>query len=154
MADRIVTVQIRGAKEIEEIFKMLPIKVQGSVMLAALRTGGNLVRSAYKQRIPIRSKPPGAKSFGKKGIKGRLPGFGRASVIVAKKPGTTQNIEVGASKRAFYLSILEFGGKYWAPRGWLRAAWLQTQAPALAKIGGYLMIYIERYAERQARKNP
>jgi hypothetical protein len=147
----LITVDIKGAKEIEEVLDMLPPKVRGRLMLSALRTGGNLVRTAYRRRIPTR-KEPGPKRIKKGGAKGRLPGFGRASVIVAKKRGESEAVEVGASRRAFYLRILEFGGRWWAPRGWLRAAWIEQQAAVLAKVGGYLWVNIQRYAERKARK--
>lgn len=145
-----ISIKIEGAAEIQKVLDSLAPRVRGKVMVAALRSGGNVIRTSAKQRIPIRSEP-GAKAFRKGGSKGRLPGFGRASVIVRKVRGG-DIVEVGASKRAFYLRFLEFGTRFISARPWLRPAFDETGAAVLERIGASLRTNIDRIATGAARQ--
>lgn len=145
------TVDIKGAEELSKVFDELPREVRNKIMMGALRAGGNIVRTSYRRRIPIRQATGSAeaKRISKRSPAYRLPGFGRASVIVVKKRGEENAVETGASRRAFYLRILELGSRYISPRGWLRQAFAESEAPVLAKIGGMIWVGIERWVARQ-----
>lgn len=145
-----ITVRIEGAAEIQKVLDTLPKRIQGKVMVAALRAGGNEIRKDAKARVPIRSEP-GPKPLKKGSRRGRLPGFLRASIIVRKVPGADM-IEVGSSKRAWYGRLLEFGTRYMSARPWLRPAFDEKGPAALAKIGESLRKNIERIATTAARQ--
>lgn len=55
MADVSGSLQVRGLKELDEAMRKLPVEVAGPITLAALRAGGELIRSAAAANVDSRT---------------------------------------------------------------------------------------------------
>ena len=104
-------VQIRGFKELDAELKILPLKVQQTIMGKVVRAGANVVLKAARDNAPARSIVEESwRSFGAK----NPPGFlkSRKGIIVrrAKNPKAGHITDlVGISPKAFYGLFIEKG---------------------------------------------
>lgn len=118
--------EVKGLKELDELLKAFPEKVQRNCIRSACYAGAVVWRDGAKGRVPIRKEPEGLVRMGRGASKGRLPGFLRASVRVwkvrGKSGGATITYGVGTRGMAFYGKFLEFGTSKMAARPWLRPA--------------------------------
>jgi HK97 gp10 family phage protein len=118
--------EIKGLKELDDVLKTFPEKVQRRCIASACFAGATVWREGAKGRVPVRSTPSGPIRMNKGGTKGRLPGFLRASIRVWKRRGMaggpTVSYGVGTRGYAFYGRFLEFGTSKMAARPWLRPA--------------------------------
>lgn len=146
-----ITVKIEGGKEIQQVLDTLPLRIQGNVMTAALRAGGNIIRKELRARTPERDEP-GAKAFKKGGTKGRLPGFARAAIRVAAQRGMRDVILVGWFSRAWYMRLYEFGSRHQPARPLLRPVFDTTQDAVLLKIGAQLRTVLDRIVTNLANQ--
>ena len=117
--------EIKGLKELDEVLKTFPEKVQRNAIASACFAGAAVWREGAKGRVPVRTSPAGLVRMGK-GAQGRLPGFLRASIRVWKKRGiqggATVTYGVGTRGYAFYGKFLEFGTSKMSARPGLRPA--------------------------------
>jgi HK97 gp10 family phage protein len=144
-----VTVQIKGAAELDRVLRQLPVEIARKELTGAVMEGANIVRRAVQDAAPVRVDPT-PKAIGKGG-KGRLPGYLRANIRrgVVRAGTASVTIAVGTGA-AFYGFMLEFGTRFMAARPWFRPAWEASREAALAKIGLALGKRVERAAERLA----
>lgn len=150
MADSL-KVEIKGARELDELLKQLPDRVAKQVLAGALMSGGQVIRAEIQRRAPVRH-DAGAKKIGK-GAKGRLPGFLRASIARRRirRGSAALTIGVGPLRSAFYAMFQEFGTRHQPARPFMRPAFDAKAGEALQKIGEALGRGIDRAAARLAK---
>lgn len=118
--------EVKGLKELDEVLKTFPGKVQRNCIRSACFAGAAVWRDGAKGRVPVRTNPPDPVRMFAGSTKGRLPGFLRASIRVWKvrgrEGGPSITYGVGTRGMAFYGKFLEFGTSKMSARPWLRPA--------------------------------
>lgn len=141
--------EIKGLKELDDVLKTFPEKVQRNAIKSACFAGAAVWRDGAKGRVPVRSDPPGPIRMGRRSTHGRLPGYLRASIRVwlkrGKEGGPTVTYGIGTRGYAFYGKFLEFGTSKMAARPWLRPTVDSLVGWATEAMRSRLQQRIERY---------
>lgn len=149
---------IKGAREIDELLKKLPVSVAKRVVGNAMRAGGRVVQREAKNRAPVGSDEPHPKY-------GKLRDNIRVKTVAERGKSTAIAVHIGA---AFWGFFLEFGtgvrrlkkarvlsdgttvfGTEVAPiraQPFMRPAWDASKERALARIAKGLGDGIQREA--------
>ena len=135
-------IEIKGAKELEKVLRMLPRKMSEDVLVRATRSGASIVRNEVKRRAPVGSGPAHPKY-------GRLKNNIKTTKI--KQRGGAASIVVHTGK-AFWGSFLEFGTSKMPAHPFFRPAFDAIWPKALEKIGERLGINLEKAATQLAGK--
>ena len=103
-------IQIQGLKELDELLKTLPAKIEGNVVRSALRAGQNVIGNAAKKTLAANGNiNTGALQ---KSIRVR---FNRKS---EKRYGWIRSNLIAGNKEAWYAHLIEFGtGSYYSGKG-------------------------------------
>lgn len=103
---------IRGGRELDELLRTLPAKIEKNIMRSALVAGARVVAKEARQRAPVG--PPseaGEKLYG--GYAGALRDSIRVTSRVGKDGRVTASVKAGGTTKkganVFYAHIVEFG---------------------------------------------
>jgi len=132
--------EIKGAKELEKVIRMLPRKMGEDVLVRATRSGATIVKNEIKKRAPVGKGPAHPKY-------GRLKNNIKTTKI--KQRGGAATIAVHTGK-AYWGSFLEFGTSKMSARPFFRPAFDSRWPKALDKIGERLGINLEKVAKQLA----
>lgn len=118
-SDRVV---VHGGKELEQLFRSLPLELQKKALRKAARAAGKIVAASAKSLAPVKT---GAL---RNAIKVR-------AMRRSRKPRV--GIIVGPSARdfvgdQFYAAMIEYGTKKMAPKPFMRPAFQATEKAATA----------------------
>lgn len=126
-----------GLAEIDRVLSELPYTIARKVLRSALRKGANKVKNEAKARAPVDT------------------GRGRASIMAKAMPssrksdGLTVTINVGPSKKGFYLRWAELGKRGQTPTPFLRPALDAKSAEVVRDLGSDVAKAIRREANRR-----
>jgi HK97 gp10 family phage protein len=139
---------LKGFEELERGLNALPAAIASKIARQSMLKGARVIQREAKLRAPVRIEG-GVRRF-KKGGKGRLPGYLRASIVARLKrvPGAGITYAIGWTKLAFYGAFIEFGTRRQAARPFLRPAADSKFAEAVQTIGADLGPKIEREARK------
>lgn len=139
---------VRGAKQLDDLLRLLPRKIVAKHLRKALRAGANVIKDEARRHAPVRADEarktfaaPDRKRKGFKVVKARPPGFLRRQIIVGfrrQQVETGMTVSIGPSKAAFYGLFQELGTSRQAARPFLRPALDVKADEAIAAIGAEL----------------
>lgn len=130
----IVKTEIEGAKEMDKLLKLLPVKMAASILDASVRTGAVIIRDDAKSRAPVDT--------------GELRDSIRIQKIGSKQ--TITEFRVGPDKNHWYGIFAEFGTSEDSAHPFLRPAFDTNASDALDKIGEQIGKKIEARAKKLA----
>jgi len=133
-------IEIKGAKELEKVLRMLPRKMGEDVLVRSTRVGANIIKKEVKEQAPITGKPTHLKY-------GRLRDNIKTTKIRNRGGAGTIRIHTG---RAFWGLFLEFGTSKMTAKPFFRPAFDSTYPKALDRIGKRLGINLEKAATQLA----
>lgn len=139
-----VDIKLDGFEEIEKLLKKLPDKPAEKALRAGVRSGGNIIKKAAQQRVPIDSGTLEKSIF----VKTQTKNFrqtGVMQVAIATQSGRT------ARHDAYYAHMVEFGTSKMGARPFMRPALEENTQKVINKAGQIILKRIEKEAEKLAR---
>lgn len=130
-------VYVHGLKELAEVLRTLPLKLQTNVMRSALRQGANVIKEQAKANVP--ASPPSTKNRKMyRGYEGALRDSLRVDTR-SKRGVVTASIKAGGKSKnkivdTYYAVWVEYGtSAHWinSKSGWLNINGRHVKAPVL-----------------------
>ncbi|MCG8670208.1 MAG: HK97 gp10 family phage protein [Pseudomonadales bacterium] len=143
--------KIEGLKELDEVLKKLPAKMQASSQRNSLRAAARVIQKEMKNKAPVRSRD--AVVYDSRGNI-REPGFLKNKGIIitrGRTPGNSKElyrIRVGISREAFYGMFPELGTRHQPAQPYLRPAWEEKKEEALATLVKKLAAELQKNAKK------
>lgn len=140
-----ITYKIDGLKELDEALKQLPMKLQQRYLRKSVAVGAKLIRDAVRLKAPIDTGKLKRNIIFVRSRRGSAPGRETYSIMVRTKKkkfaDTKLNRRLNRVGRdyvvegdAYYWKFIEFGTKNQPARPFMRQAFQQSQAAAIAAV--------------------
>lgn len=111
-----VDITLLGAAELQQQFKLLPLKVQKKILRQGMRKSGKLVRDEARRLVPVDT---GAL---KQSLKVRAAPGKRGTFGIRIMTGERSELGIDPDAQGYYPAAVEFGTKTQPAQSYLRAA--------------------------------
>ncbi len=159
-------IKIEGLRQVQDALRQLPKATTKNVMKRVLLKRAEPLADMARQKAPVRSGRlrdsiavqvrgggAGKAAFAQAMSEGASRAeAGRAAREANRAAGTTVEVVIGPTDRAFYGSLVEFGTQHSPPKPFMRPAWDSGKGGLLTGITDDMWAEIEKAVLRRAKR--